>query len=410
VIEETLVGFVGKHKETSNENRKKLVGPTILSVSLLTIMVGAAVAPAFADIVQAYSGVSPAIVNLILTLPSLMVIPSTFIASRLAESFDRKNILLAGLVIYLIGGVAGGFAKNIYTLLIFRGLLGISVGLIMPISTSLVSVFYHGSAATKMMGWISAANYLGATLAQMISGLIATISWRYAFFSYGFALIVIVMVCIYLPRGGKTGKKVRRKLRLPVKVHLYSAAMFALMVVFFIVPMNISLLIKQNNMGGAAVSGLACSLISGAAFLVGTYFQRIKDSLNGFSVLAGIMFMAIAQGLLYYAGGIVMVFTGVTLAGLAGGYLMPYLLHSTRVAVGEQQSVKAMSVITCMLYLGQFCSPLILDFIGAFSASHSDLSPYGAAFGLSVGTAFIAAIYVAAFGKRAKLNRLSKVG
>ena len=392
------------------KTEKNPVGPTILSVALLTIMVGAAVAPAFANIAQAFSDTSPEIVNLILTLPSLMVVFSSFMVSRLTEHFDRKNILLVGLVIYLISGVAGGFAQDIYTLLIFRGILGISVGLIMPISTSLVSVFYDGKTAVKMMGWISASNYLGATLAQIISGLIATISWRYAFFSYGLALIVIVMVCIYLPRGGKTEIKVREKVKLPVKVYLYSAAMFALMVVFFIVPMNISFLIQHNNMGGAAVSGLACSLISGAAFLVGTYFQRIKDSLKGFSVLTGIIVMAAGQGLLFYAGGIITISLGVFLVGLAGGYLMPYLLHSTRVAVGVEQSVKAMSVITCVLYLGQFCSPLIIDFIGRYSASYDNLGRFEVTFALCLSAVVVALIQLVLFGKRVGVDNLSKVG
>ena len=149
----------------------KMIGPTILSVALLTVMAGAAISPAISNIAKAFSNASPGLIKLVLTLPSLVVIPFALISGRLCDAFGKRTMLLTGLILYLVGGLGGGFAGTIEVLLGCRALLGLSVGLIMPISTAIVSDFFEGGEAMQMMGWISASNHFGGMAAQMISGI-----------------------------------------------------------------------------------------------------------------------------------------------------------------------------------------------------------------------------------------------
>lgn len=134
------------------------VGATILSVALLTVMAGAAISPVIANIAGAFPGAGHGVVKLVLTLPTLLVIPFAMISGRLSDFPGKKKVLLTGLFLYLVGVVGGGFSGTIETMLVFRALLGVSVGLIMPLSTAIVSDFFDGDHATKMMGRISASN------------------------------------------------------------------------------------------------------------------------------------------------------------------------------------------------------------------------------------------------------------
>ncbi len=342
-----------------------MIGPTILSVALLTVMAGAAISPAISNIAKAFSNASPGLIKLVLTLPSLVVIPFALISGRLCDAFGKRTMLLTGLILYLVGGLGGGFAGTIEVLLGCRALLGLSVGLIMPISTAIVSDFFEGGEAMQMMGWISASNHFGGMAAQMISGIVTTLCWRYAFGAYAMAFVAIGMVLLYLPEPAREKETIATtKMKLPIIVYIYAFAIFALMVVFYTIPVNLSFFIEKNGIGNAASSGMAFAMMTGAAFLVGIYFHRIQGVLKLFSVVMAIAAMAVGSGILFLADGIIPVFFGVASIGLGEGFLLPLIFHSVRTTVDSSQSVRAMAIVSSMMYLGQFFSPIIIDSIG----------------------------------------------
>jgi MFS family permease len=342
----------------------KIIGPTILSVALLTVMAGAAISPAIANIAKAFPIASPGLIKLVLTLPPLVVIPFALISGRLCDFFGKRTVLITGLILYLIGGLGGGFAGTIEVLLGCRALLGLSVGLIMPISTAIVSDFFDGEKAMQMMGWISASNHFGGMAAQMISGIVATLCWRYAFGAYAMGFVAIGMVFFYLPEPAKKIQAIgTAQKKLPIIIYLYVFAMFALMLVFYTIPVNLSFFIEENGMGNAASSGAAFAMMTGSAFLIGIYFRQIKVALKQFAIVAAISAMAAGLGTLYLANGIIPVFFGVGLIGLGEGFLLPLIFHSVRTSVDLSQSVSAMAIVSSMMFLGQFFSPIIIDSI-----------------------------------------------
>ncbi|WP_300668649.1 MFS transporter [Desulfoluna sp.] len=371
------------------------VAPAILSVALLTVMAGAAISPAVATIADAFSSTRPEIIKLVVTLPPLMVIPFALLAGRLTDAFGKKKVLLTGLWLYLIGGIGGGFASTIHVLLFCRALLGLSVGLIMPISTALVSDFFEGEKATRMMGWISASNHLGGMAAQILSGALATLCWRYSFGAYGLACVAIAMVLFYLPEpAGKKRPCTSPKPRLSVPVYLCAGAIFLLMLVFYTVPVNIALFIAKTGMGDASSSGMACAFITGGGFVMGLCFQRVYTALKYFSVVVGIALMACGLGFLSGAETLPPVFFGVALVGLGEGYLLPYIFHCVRTSVDVDQSVSAMALISSMMYLGQFSSPLLIDKIGSHWMAQTTGSPFLVACWLSSAAAALVLLLI----------------
>ncbi len=375
----------------------KIIGPTILSVALLTVMAGAAISPAIANIAKGFPSADPGLIKLVLTLPSLVVIPFALLSGRLCDFFGKRTVLLAGLILYLVGGLGGGFAGTIKVLLCCRALLGLSVGLIMPISTAIVSDFFEGEKAMQMMGWISASNNFGGMVAQMMAGIVATLSWRYAFGAYAMGFVAIGMVFFYLPEPARKNKAIdTAKKKLPIIIYLCGFAMFALMLVFYSVPVNLSFFIEKNGMGSAASSGMAFAMMTGSAFLMGIYFHRIKVALKHFAITAAISVMAGGFGILYLSNGIVPVFFGVALIGLGQGFLMPFILHSVRTSVDAAQSVSAMAIVSSMVFLGQFFSPIIIDSIGKrwMPVSQGSGSPFIVAFCMCIGGITLAVIQI----------------
>lgn len=219
----------------------------ILSISLLTVMASAAVSPALAKIRQAFPAADITLIKLVLTLPSLLIIPFSLLSGVLAARMRKKNVLLIGLVIYFLGGIGGGFAQNITQLLIIRGLFGIGVGLIIPLSTSLIADFYEGAERTKVMGLSGSVSHMGGVIFLLLSGWLACMSWRYAFGVYALSLLTAIMLLIWLPEpvSKKPGGMVKSKL--PGGVYWCAVLGALMMVAFYAAPTNLAMFIENER-------------------------------------------------------------------------------------------------------------------------------------------------------------------
>jgi len=226
---------------------KSLLKTSILSISLLTVMASAAISPALAKIFQAFPGVDPTLVKLVLTLPSLLIIPFSLLCGWLVKKVKKKYILLAGLVIYFLGGVGGGFARNITELLIIRAIFGMGVGLIIPLSTSLIADFFEGIERTKMMGYSGSVSHFGGVIFLLVSGWLACISWRFAFGVYGLTLLIFLMVLFWLqePETKRTTGLV--KLKLPLGVYVCAVLGLLMMIAFYAAPTNLAMFIENQR-------------------------------------------------------------------------------------------------------------------------------------------------------------------
>ena len=171
--------FMYKKKE-----RRRNLTTAILSLSLLTVMAGAAVAPALNVIKEYFSDVDQTLVQMIISIPALFIFLTNMIFPKLCSLFRAKELTLAGLVLYVVGGCAAGLFSNIWLVLVFRALVGVGVGIIMPMSTGLLSFYYTRDKQDKLMGYSSAMNQMGGVIATLISGLLAGISWRASFLVY----------------------------------------------------------------------------------------------------------------------------------------------------------------------------------------------------------------------------------
>src|SRR5699024_5629977 len=194
----------------------KMLKPTIISISMATVMAGAAISPALGLIGKAFPEASPTMIKLILTAPSIMIIPFSFLCSYLTTKIRKKTIIMIGLFIYLFGGITPQFVSSIEVLLGLRLLLGAGVGLLMPISMSLINDYFTGKERTKMMGYNSAFSNFGGIVTMMLAGWLATFSWQMPFNVYFLGLGIFILVFLFLPRGDvQAPPKKKEKTRLP---------------------------------------------------------------------------------------------------------------------------------------------------------------------------------------------------
>ena len=79
------------------------------------------------------------IIQFIVSLPALFIIVTNLCFPLLCRVAKTKSIAVAGLVLYIVPGTGAFFLVDISTILILRALVGVSVGMVMPLSTGGVS-------------------------------------------------------------------------------------------------------------------------------------------------------------------------------------------------------------------------------------------------------------------------------
>lgn len=105
------------------------------------------------------------------------------IYAKLSDTIGRKVILVFGIVVFLVGSIACGFAWSMPALIVFRALQGLGAGAIGPMTQTVAGDIYTVAERAKVQGYLAgvwaAASVLGPTLGGVFSQFV---SWRWIFF------------------------------------------------------------------------------------------------------------------------------------------------------------------------------------------------------------------------------------
>lgn len=348
---------------------KKRLLYTILSISLLTVMAGAAIAPALGVISAHFAGRNPLLIQLIVSLPALFIILTNLVFPWLCRLMKTRTLALTGLALYVLSGAGAFFVDNIWVLLAFRALMGVSVGMIMPLSTGLLAYYFPPEEQAGLMGLSAAMNQMGGVVATFLAGMLAGISWNYAFLVYLMGLIAIILVAAFLPNERLSGRG-GVSLSLLKRFHPSVVGMFLVMILFFIYPTNFAL----TASGTLSEMGVTLTMVGldVVAFLVGLCFgflmKRFAAQMKYIAPLgfaAGYLCLAVGDSLVW-------LLLGSAFIGIANGIGVPYLNTIGSVKAGKEAATTVMPLLSAALYLGQFLSPLIVS----PAATATGTSPY----------------------------------
>ena len=380
----------------SEKTTAKPLVVSILSLSLLTVMAGAAVAPALGVIQEYFADSSPVLVQMIISIPAIFIVITNSIFPRLCKKFGAKTLTMIGLLLYTVGGCIAGAFSQILLVLIMRAFVGVGVGIIMPLSTGLLSFYFPPEKQAKLMGYSSAMNQMGGVVATLLSGVLATISWRLSFLVYLMGLFSIILCVIFVPNDrihrseeSAADRKadesaVDRDAEVSAAYddkgvfrqnYVYIIAMFLLMTTFFLYPANFAMETVQDSVIPARY---IASIMAGAdliAFFGGLLFVALKKICGRFArFLAPLLFLA--GYLLLLAGGWFGVLTGSACIGFANGVGVPFIIFEASVRAGKAAATTVMPLISAALYLAQFLCPILMSIVRMLFGSDVSHLPY----------------------------------
>ena len=106
----------------------------------------------------------------------------TVVFGKLADTYGRKPVLLAGIAIFLVGSFFCGLSWSIPSLIGFRLVQGIGAGAIQPVCMTVVGDLYPVRERGKVQGYLASVWGLSSVLGPLAGGLIIQhLSWAWVF-------------------------------------------------------------------------------------------------------------------------------------------------------------------------------------------------------------------------------------
>jgi len=176
-------------------------GRPLLSSSLLLSDTGA-VSPTLPYLAREFPDVSHASIQSFITMPALAGIVATLAAGALATRVGKRRLVLIGILLIIIGGTSPLLLipTGSFTLLMTaRLIVGVGVGLLQPLTASLIADFFYGRERSTMLGWLSSMVSAGNVLYSLLVAALMVLGWQAAFFVYLAAFVIFALIWRFVP-------------------------------------------------------------------------------------------------------------------------------------------------------------------------------------------------------------------
>lgn len=359
----------------------------IWSIAALTSLPGLAVSPILGDLSKIFPGVSELEIQMLTSLPSLLIIPSILLAGKFAERVGYTKVLFAGLIIFLLSGILYLFSKNIGELILISALLGVGAGMIIPLSTALISRFFSGNYRTRQFGYVSAISNLTLVVATALTGYLADINWKLPFTVYLLPIISLML----LPQISKEEKKesvnikdgnrcVSNKNDASGEINIRGLLSnmwyyFFITYIVLIISLNLPFLLESYGYRSDS-SGIIISLFFLAIMLPGFFIGFFKRFLGKGARFFSLLTIAAGLGLSLLFHTLPAMVLGCFIAGFGYGIAQPLIYDSTVEGASASRASVALAWVMVMNYIAIILTPFILDFVQMLFHTKSQQFPF----------------------------------
>ena len=121
------------------------------------------------------------------------------LGGRAGDILGRRRVFIAGIILFALASLAGGFATSQAWLLTARAIQGVGGAIVAPTALSLVTTtFPEGPRRNRAMGVYAAMSIGGAAIGLLAGGVLTTYaSWRWVFFVN---VPIAIVVALLAPR------------------------------------------------------------------------------------------------------------------------------------------------------------------------------------------------------------------
>lgn len=352
----------------------------IWSVSAVTSLPGLAVSPILGDMNNIFPKASDLEIQMLTSLPSLLIIPFVLLAGRLSTGRDKLPMLYLGLAIFTLCGVACLVAKSMTALIIISSILGIGAGMIIPLSTGLVVDYFTGNFRVNQLGYSSAINNLTLVGATALTGYVADINWHLSFLVYLLPGISLLL-CLALRRESAAAEPMESdqyKQQSINKRHLAVLTLFYFVITFasLVVTFDTAFLFEKYKIR-QELAGVSISLFFLAIMLPGLFLSHIIKYTRSYTNVISTLLLTLGLLSMTIFKSPAMLVIGIILSGFGYGIMQPLIYDKAAIIAPPHLATQALSIVMAANYIAIILCPFIIDAVRKLFATQSISFSFG---------------------------------
>ena len=367
----------------------------IWSISAITSLPGLAISPILGDLDKIFPHVSELEIQMLTSLPNLLIIPFVLLSGKLTQSKGKIPMLILGLGIFLLCGILYFFATSVNALIMISCFLGIGAGLIIPLSTGLIADVFSGEYRTEQLGLSSSITNLTLVFATFIAGWLANYNWHLPFVVYLVPIICLVL-CKFLTSKNlannnkpvssaqdtskpaavvsnpyiKPGQLLNKKLLFGVMMIYYLATYTGMVITY-----DLSFVIESYHYGSES-AGTLISILFLAIMIPGLIITKIIKLLSNYAIVIGFGMITIGLLMIVLFKDIFLIGFGTFIVGFGYGIIQPLIYNKTVLTATAQKAVLALAFVMAMNYVALVTLPVFADFFVSIFHSKSAIFPF----------------------------------
>jgi EmrB/QacA subfamily drug resistance transporter len=183
---------------------KNVILATVAIAQLMVVLDATIVNVALFKISESLQVRSQADLSWIVTGYALTFGGFLLLGGKLADRLGRRNVFMAGAVLFAIASLIGGLADNLGVLIAARALQGMGGALMSPAALSILTVvFKEGPERNKALGIWATITAAGAATGLLLGGVLTEYgSWRWVFFvNVPIAVVAVLGALLFVPES-----------------------------------------------------------------------------------------------------------------------------------------------------------------------------------------------------------------
>lgn len=286
----------------------------------------------------------------------------------LSRKISNKILLIAGLILYLVGGVGGAFSADMTTYAIFRSLVGGATGILSTVVFSIMfEQFPNADDSAAVMGTFQVINTLMGAGISSLSGILCTMSWRSAQWINAAAIIALICVVIFIPRKAaavseedtsamsentEDGSVLTKVDGGRVAFTLVEAC---LSIIFIsIIQYFLAVYLSERSLGDSAITGTLMSVSTITGAVINVFFAKLFGKFKRYTGILIVLIFGIASIILGFDVPLWFVYVAMGINGFASGIIYSYYPLAINEYVTPDKITLFQSFFQATMYIGLF--------------------------------------------------------